>query len=423
MATVEWNDLPALSQHHDFCQIVSSIFDHVNALEALYDQPVEFDTLNRNQVLLNQAASRNKSYYPSNLYVLEQASSPDDIEYRSRDVLDTEKTAEHIAYKTSWSVQNGQASLNSRSQDFWELMKSWGSVGPAKSEISLGYSRYWLKFNVAQDWLVIYNLCCGEINGNSRIKLSFCLVAAAYSKSNYAKIIVPFLIIFALDGCCHNLMLPPDPHYELSDGGYPEFRCLEDLVSESTLSIDQIPACFLKVEEETIWQIEAEDNHQHSQHQYYVIGHQMNWWISTSCGSTNPVANSSSKNVPSQSPEITDLKVMYYSYRTSCRTTQMSQYLLSCHMYFHHNSSPVIHRHLLTSSTMYWCPAQMSQLHPQMQNLFQKGAYVEMDICMASPRLDSLMLRGLVELAWTLLKGHLMLQDNYGLYTDIESTC
>ena len=49
--------------------------------------------------------------------------------------------------------------------------------------------------------------------------------------------------------------------------------------------------------------------------------------------------------------------------------------------------------------------------------------FVEMDICVASPRLDSLTLRGSVELAWTLLKGHLMLQDNYGLYMDIESTC
>ena len=48
---------------------------------------------------------------------------------------------------------------------------------------------------------------------------------------------------------------------------------------------------------------------------------------------------------------------------------------------------------------------------------------VEMDVCAASPRPDSLMLRGSVELAQTLLKGHLMLQDNYGLYIDIESTC
>ena len=48
---------------------------------------------------------------------------------------------------------------------------------------------------------------------------------------------------------------------------------------------------------------------------------------------------------------------------------------------------------------------------------------VETDVCVASPRPDSLTLRGLVEPARTLLKGHLMLQDNYGLYTDIESTC
>ena len=54
---------------------------------------------------------------------------------------------------------------------------------------------------------------------------------------------------------------------------------------------------------------------------------------------------------------------------------------------------------------------------------FCKEVGVEMDICTASPRPDSLMLRGSVELAWTLLKGHLMLQDNYGLHTDIESTC
>ena len=47
---------------------------------------------------------------------------------------------------------------------------------------------------------------------------------------------------------------------------------------------------------------------------------------------------------------------------------------------------------------------------------------VEMDVCAASPGLYSLMLRGLVGLAWTLLKGHLMLQDNYRLYMDIEST-
>ncbi|KAH9980609.1 hypothetical protein BJV74DRAFT_798017 [Russula compacta] len=224
MATVKWNDLPALSQHHDFCRVVSSILDHANALEALYDQLVVFHTLDRDW---------------------------------SRDVLDTENPAEHIAYETSWSIWNGRPSVDGRSREVWDLMKSWGSVGPgpAKSEISLGYSRYWLKFNVARDWLVIYDLCRGAIDGNSRIKLSFCLAAAAYSKSNYAEI-VPYLIIFALDGRCHSLSPPPDPYYELSDGLSPKLRRLQDLVSESALSIDQIPARFLKVEEGTIWQTE-----------------------------------------------------------------------------------------------------------------------------------------------------------------------
>jgi hypothetical protein len=39
----------------------------------------------------------------------------------------------------------------------------------------------------------------------------------------------------------------------------------------------------------------------------------------------------------------------------------------------------------------------------------------------ASPGLDSLTLRGLVEPAWT-LQGHLMLQDNYGLKEHMCST-
>ena len=56
-------------------------------------------------------------------------------------------------------------------------------------------------------------------------------------------------------------------------------------------------------------------------------------------------------------------------------------------------------------------------------HLWPEWEHVEMDVCAASPRPDSLMLRGSVEPAWTLLKGHLVLQDNYGLYMDIESTC
>ena len=251
MATVKWNNLPALSQHHDFHQIVNSILSHACALEALYDSPTVFDIPDhRNQSLLNRAASRNKSYYPSDLQISEQPSSPDDIKYRSRDVSDSEDV-EHVAYRISWSIWNRRPSLGQLSPRLWDLMSSWDSLGPASSEVSLCYSRYWLEFDATRDWFVVYNLCRRAINGGPlrmKIELSFCLAAAAYSKFKYSDII-PFFVAFALDERCHNRNPPTNTaYYTLSDGITPILTRLENLVSESALPIESIPARLLMVE-------------------------------------------------------------------------------------------------------------------------------------------------------------------------------
>jgi hypothetical protein len=182
MATVKWNDLPALSQHHDFYRVICSILDHARELEALYDRPTVFDAPHRNQSLLKRAALRNKSYYPSDLQISEKSSSLDDVKYRSRDIS-SRGNAEHVAYRTSWSIWNVRPSLDRKLPNFWDLMNSWGSVGPARSGISFRYSRYWLEFDAARDWFVIYDLCrkvVMENTQNSRIELLFCLSAAAY---------------------------------------------------------------------------------------------------------------------------------------------------------------------------------------------------------------------------------------------------
>ena len=244
MAFVKWNDLPALSQHHDFFGTVCTILDHARLLEALYDQPIAFESHDRNPSLLIRAASRNKSYYPSDLQISESPSSVDDVEYRSRDVPDSE-SSEHVAYRTSWCIWNGQSSLGCGLpvRKLWDLMCSWGSLGPARSEVSLKYSRYWLKCDVAQDWFDIFDLCRRAVKGNlrnSRIKWSFCFSAVAYSNSRFADI-VPILIIFALDRRCGNLNPPPDRSYTLSDGVAPERTRLEILVSKFASPICSIP--------------------------------------------------------------------------------------------------------------------------------------------------------------------------------------
>ena len=250
MVTVKWNDLPTLSQHHDFCGAAYAILDHALVLETLYDQPAVFDTPDRNQSLLSRAASRNKLYYPSDLQTPEKPSSSDDVEYRSRDIS-SHVTAEHMAYQTSWSIWSARPSFDSNLPHLWDLMNSWGSVGPARSGISLGYSQYWLKFDAPRDWFVIYDLCRHAANGSlqsMKTKLSFCFPAVTYSKSKYSDII-PFFVAFALDERCHALSPPPDPSYTLSDGIAPRFARLENLVFRSALSMESSPAHLLQVKQ------------------------------------------------------------------------------------------------------------------------------------------------------------------------------
>ena len=244
MSMVSWKDLPSLSQHHSFFPVACSIFDHARALEVLYDPPTGFvaDTFNRDQSLLNRATSRNKTYYPSDIQISGRPSSPDDVIYRSRDVSDL-GTAEHVAFQTSWSILNDRPSLDGRSANLWNLMNSWGSLGPPDSHVSLRYSRYWLEFDAARDWFAIYDLCrhAGHRDGrNSKIKLSFSFSAAAYGMSE-DKAIVPFLVIIALDETCRNLDPPPGRSYMLSHGLAPEPMYLQDLVAKSSLPMRDTP--------------------------------------------------------------------------------------------------------------------------------------------------------------------------------------
>ena len=255
-ATVKWDHrLPALSQHHDFYRVVHSILDHARALEAFYDQPVVFDAPNRDQLLLNRAASRNKSYYPSDLQIQEQSSSPDDIKYRSRDV-----SVGLVAYRTSWSIWNEKPSLGPSLPGLWDLINRWDSIGPASGKVSLRYSRYWLEFDAKQDWIVIYNLCRHAVKREPRsmkIGLSFCLSAAAYSNTNYADVI-PFFIAVALDERCRELSPPLELSYTLSDGVNPERTRIENLVSRSARPITSIPTRFFKVKETDSTDVETQ---------------------------------------------------------------------------------------------------------------------------------------------------------------------
>ncbi|KAH8989920.1 hypothetical protein EDB86DRAFT_3235448 [Lactarius hatsudake] len=250
MVTVKWNDLPILSQHHDFHLAVLSILDHAHAMEALRNKPVVFEVPHRDTSLLKRAASRNKVYYPYDLQNLKHSSSsiPKDVAYKSRDATGGRCRAEH-AYQMSWSVWNDRPYLFRKKKTrttmlkLWDTIQSWKSLGPAEKEISLGYSRYWLAFDAAKDWAQnLRHLSGGAKRRSSRLqdRLAFSLSAASFSGSNAT--IIPLFHIFATDTGLHGLTRPPPSHYELSDGMFPDHARLTVLISRFALPMERTPA-------------------------------------------------------------------------------------------------------------------------------------------------------------------------------------
>ncbi|KAH9035653.1 hypothetical protein EDB85DRAFT_1889231 [Lactarius pseudohatsudake] len=265
MVTVEWNDLPVLSQHHDFHTAVLSILDHARAVEALYDKPVVLNIPSQNASLLKRSASRNRVYYPHDLQSLRHSSSsiPEDAMYESRDIVDG-KGAESAAYQMSRSIWNARPYLPHKWLDLWGEMQSWTSIGPAHEQISLRYSRYWLTFDAAKDWLGIYDICQEAAlyhdPQESKIKLAFSLSAASFSSSDRADI-APLVLIFATDQRFFSLTHPSTPHYELSDGTQPDRARLQSMICQFRRPIDQVPA--QTFEEEAVgWYQAAQDRRQ-----------------------------------------------------------------------------------------------------------------------------------------------------------------
>ncbi|KAF8260954.1 hypothetical protein EI94DRAFT_1811014 [Lactarius quietus] len=259
MVTVKWNNLPVLSQHHDFHTAVIAIFDHARAMEGLYhdlvhdnrDNSIIFKVPAQDISLLKRTATHNKVYYPYDLQILRHSSSsiPKDVPYKSRDVAN-EGSAELAAHQTSWSVWNGQPYLTQRYHSkLWEKMQAWKSLGVAEAAISLRYTRRWLTFNAARDWLGMYDICQEALNHDSqdtKISLAFSLSAAIFSGTEYAEII-PLILIFATDTRFRGLTRPSPHHYDLSDGTYPHHARLVNLISQFALPLEQTPAQTMEV--------------------------------------------------------------------------------------------------------------------------------------------------------------------------------
>jgi hypothetical protein len=172
-----------------------------------------------------------------------------DVAYKSKDVTDGGR-AELAAYQTSWSVWNGRLDLSRQRYNLWDAMQSWRSVGTAETTISLRYSRYWLSFDAAKDWLGIYDICQEALNSDdpqdSKIRLAFSLSAAMFSGTKYADI-MPLILMFATDIRFRGLQRPSPSYYILPDGTYPDHARLVNLLTQFALPLERTPAQTMEV--------------------------------------------------------------------------------------------------------------------------------------------------------------------------------
>ena len=253
---IKWKRLPILSQHYDFDPVVLSIFTHADAMETFYDEPVFFPNSYRAESIPIRIVSRSKMYYPQDLQSSRPSSIPKDDVYKSRDTVN-KYSAEFVAYQTSWSIWNNRPCLprKRKRRDLWDIMEAWRSLGPPSEErFSLHYSRYWLNFDPAKDWLRIYELCQNALNADpqdTRITLAFSLSAARFGDhgggTNYASII-PLILIFATDTRFRGLTPPSQTRYDLSVGVHPDRASLVQLMSRCALPLKQTPAQMMEIQ-------------------------------------------------------------------------------------------------------------------------------------------------------------------------------
>ena len=225
MQTTEWSpDLPALSQHGAFQPAVHSILKYAQSLAIFPElKGGEVDLDNKHagdSFLMARAMRRNAVYYEGGIDVIPLDC---DQRYSSRD-------SPHVADHDS----NGIQALNtsrlvfawpvglSRCLESSELLgafKGWGRMSGVLPDTSLEYTRDWLKLDLSENWLTIYDLCrqIGQGSTSKKFELVFSFSALAYGKPSLSEFIPVLLAVATIHT---SLLIPPPSHpsYDLDDG-------------------------------------------------------------------------------------------------------------------------------------------------------------------------------------------------------------
>ncbi|OCK82068.1 hypothetical protein K432DRAFT_424453 [Lepidopterella palustris CBS 459.81] len=266
MQTVEWSNLPPLSQHNYFYIIVRKILQHYAAFDLFREQasPLLEDRIRLDSQLLERAVIRD-AVYRLDGFGAEAYTPIHDVEYNARDRCSSNLgelrsyTAARLAF--GWSVELHAGF------DLWSFITSWGrqiagtrsgsAVGILSTINALGYDPRWLDDGATflpEMWCSLQSRLSSAVESKDKYRIMFFLSTLMFSDSDNEGL-VKSLLAFATVPALRQLRPPAHASFSLANGHEPHRDKIIEIVESFPRPFDECPESRLQqLDHETAWQ-------------------------------------------------------------------------------------------------------------------------------------------------------------------------
>ncbi|OAX31855.1 hypothetical protein K503DRAFT_809820, partial [Rhizopogon vinicolor AM-OR11-026] len=235
MQQVHWQrGLSSYVQSCAFYHAARDIVQYATKLQVLSETPVAVcpDFPAREESLQERVSQRSTVLYSRDVVDSFYPAQSSSTEYTARDLVscsdDEQRAFECASMVRDWST------MLEPCRSLYEVFLEWNRVpGEKTHDVSLRYDREWLKPNLSERWMSVYELCHGTDQETHTFELAFTFSAMTYSSPVNTALAVTMFAFAAIP----NFREIPSPGYDMYDlsfGLKPPEHDLCRLISSST---------------------------------------------------------------------------------------------------------------------------------------------------------------------------------------------
>lgn len=249
LEVVKWCQLSPLAQHYAFYAKTQSILKYAQTLQIFQESPdVKLDSyfMKRDETLLCRGARRTSVLYPDESIIgIPPMSGSGDRIYPMRDFCaEEDRTKTHAASWASELVVTRWGLETHVPLSLLERLRDWSRMSGPSDQVSLTFSPKWLKLDISDAWLSLYNLCRAARSDRKKFGMSFSLASMAYSSPDLREF-VPVLLALATVREFANVRPPVWPSYEIFHGVKPTAERVKEIVTACARHWTDTPAAYI----------------------------------------------------------------------------------------------------------------------------------------------------------------------------------